>query len=881
MVIEEASPVLTSWRSVMRQSKITVPPVNGISRPRLVEQMHAAVEARLLVVSAPAGWGKTTLVAEWAHQAELPVAWVSLDEADNDPLRFFQAVAAALDHIHPMRLDDVLAMLRSPDLVGEEAIDEAILAAIEELPGPTAIVLDDFHLLTGSEQMRSLARVVERMPEWVHIVVTTRGEVRLPLARLRAAGAVTSIRATDLAFTIDETRELLEDRGLPSCGDEVVTQLVERTEGWVAGLRLASLSVQSDLAAVERLRGTLPDISSYFREEVLSRLDPQRYRYLVETSVLDQVCAGLAAEVTGIPGSQRWLHEETTDVFLIPLDSEHRWFRYHPLFRDVLREEFSLLPWSRQAEVHRLASGWYERNGQVVEAIDHALLAGDTQRAEFLISAAADTLMFSCGRATQLVEWIDQLPDACLKCGDILRVQAWALTSLGRLDQADRLLQQALRVENLDPESEGLLLAVQARLAAYRGDHAATITFGERAKVLLDPLRQPRVAGDILLSMGFAWWSLGDLDRATEAFAEAARLGRLHGNDQAARWGSRYGALARLAQGRLREAEAIVEEDLARLDASQTSSATRAALLVTRGELLIERGDLVAARANLDEALPVIQREADAKTLMNAYAAFGVLYAMEGNFEAATEKTRRAEDVFPQTIRGWRQARLDLVQGNHLAAERWARRSGFTVDDAADRARGEDEQLTFARIMVEIDPSPATVGLLERLLDEAESDGRYFRALQVLVMQAVVHQRLGNILAAQEALCQAILRARMEGFVKVFVAHGQDLAPMLRDLLRSREMPDGDRQFMRDLLARMATSADPAETSSPVMAESLTSRQLEILRLVAAGQSNRAIADTLFISEGTVKAHVHQITGKLLARNRTEAVATARSLQLI
>ena len=880
MVIEEASPALTTWRSVMRQSKIKVPPVNGVSRPRLVARMNAATEARLVVVSAPAGWGKTTLVAEWAQQADLPVAWVSIDEADNDPFLFFQAVASALAHIHPMRLDDVLVMLRSPELVGERAIDEAILSAIEDLPGPTAIVLDDFHLLTGPEQMRSLARVVERMPSWVHIVVTTRGEVRLPLARLRAAGAVASIRVTDLAFTIDETRELLRERGLPVGADEVVEQLVERTEGWVVGLRLASLTALNDLAA-GRLRGTLPDISSYFREEVLNYLDADRHRFLVETSVLDQVCAGLAAEVTQIPGSQTWLHEENADVFLTPLDAEHRWYRYHPLFRDVLREEFSQLPWPRQSEVHRRASEWFERNGQMVEAIDHALQACETGRAESLIAAAADSLMFTCGRATQLVEWIDQLPEDSMRNGDILRVQAWALTSLGRLDQADRLLQRALNVDNLDPESQGLLLAVQARLAAYRGNHAATITFGEQASALLDPLRQPRVAGDILLSMGFAWWSLGELDQATEAFAEAARLGRLHGNDQAARWGSRYGALARLAQGRLREAEAIVEEDLARLDSSQETSATRAALLVTRGEIQIERGDFAGARASLDEALPVVQREADAKTLMNAYAALGILYALEGNFEAATEKTRRAEDVFPQTIRGWRQARLDLLQGNLLAAERWARRSGFTVDDAADLTRGEDEQLTFARIMAQTDPSLATLSLLDRLLDEAEAGGRYFRALQVLLLQAVVQQRLGNEAAAQAALCRAIAGARIEGFVKVFLSQGADLAPMLRDLLRGREMSDIDRQFVRDILARMSSSVDPVEPSVQALPESLTSRQLEILRLVAAGQSNRAIAEALFISEGTVKAHVHQITGKLLARNRTEAVATARSLQLI
>jgi LuxR family maltose regulon positive regulatory protein len=888
MVIEEVPRRTLAGRNVLHQSKITVPPVTGMPRPRLVALVEQGVQRRLTVVSAPAGWGKTTLVAEWAHQTDLPVAWLDLEEADNDPLRFFEAVAAALANIHPLRLDDVLTMLRTPEMVGEEAIDQAIISAIEELPGPTAIVLDDFHLLVGPEQLRSVARVVERMPPWVHLILTTRGDVRLPLARLRAAGEVTTIRVDDLAFSLDESRELLARRDGLVCDEAALTTLVERTEGWAAGLRLASLALRNDRSAIERLRGTQRDIADYFREEVLDRLAPDCQRLLVETSVLDRFTEALALEVTESPSGQRWLQDETTEIFVTPLDSDRRWYRFHPLFRDVLQEEFALLPPERRARVHARASTAFEAMGFIDAAVEHALASCDYPRATRLIESHADRLMYSSGQASRLAAWIEELPPACLVLRPGLwRVQAWALIQLGRLDQAERLLQRAMQDMDGNAEWQGLLTAVQARLAAYRGDHRATVTFGDRARQLLDPILQPQVTSDLLLSQGFAWWSMSDLDHAAIAFAEAARLGRAHGNDQAARWGSRYGALARLAQGRLRDAEAIVLEDLARVEGEQELSATRAALLVTRGELAIERGDLARARQDIHEALPIIQQVGDAKTLMNALVALGTIYQYEGDPEAAREKVRRAEDVFPQSgVRGWRIALLDLRQGDDSAALRWARSSGFCLDDEADLSRGEDEQLAYARIMATVEPSESVIALLERLLAEAEATGRYRRALQVHLVLAGIHARCGTRAAAHASLVAAIAYARAEGFVQLFIADAPSLLPLLREIVRDRTLLDDlGRQFVRDLMARMASPASLAVENNPTspgpLPEALTTRQLEILRLMAAGQSNREIAEALFIAEGTVKAHIHQITGKLLARNRTEAVATARTLNLL
>jgi LuxR family maltose regulon positive regulatory protein len=899
MVIEEApvgfSPALTQ----IHHSRISIPPISGVPRPHLVARVEAGAQGKLTVVSAPAGWGKSTLLAEWANQTSMNVAWMSLEEGDNEPLRFFRLVAAAIDHIYPMRMDDILTMLRSPSNESSTLIDLAILSRLEELPDNTAIVLDDFHVLTGPEQLRSLGHVLDVMAPNVHFLLTTRGDVRMPLARLRAAGQLTEIRSEDLAFSEADARVLLNGRAGRHTDDSTLADLVARTEGWAVGLRLASMELDrsADPArAVSRLRGTHRDIADYFREEILDRMDPALCQFLVEISPLDRFSESLVCAVTGCGNSRDMLDKAAgSDFFLVPLDDERRWYRYHALFRDVLRSDFDRLPWERQAEVHARASMWFEGETMILEAVDHALLANDGERVASLLDRYGDTLMFSCGEANQLVRWIEQIPPEVIReRPGIVRVYAWALTTVGRIDHAERLLNRAWadidQTESSGATSnraewEALLTAVQARVAAYKGDDRATITFGRRALDMLDPIAQARVYGDVLLSMGFAHRALGDLDTATETFAEAARLGRLHGNEQAARWGSRYGALTRLVQGRLRDAEAIVDEDLDLVRGQESGGGTTlAALLITKAELLLERGDLREAKFYLDQGIPIIQRIGDAKMLMNAYVALANYLQATGDPDGAREKLRRAEELLTPAVRGGRIARLDLRQGDTVSALRWARNSGFSVDDEADTSRGEEEQAIFARIMAVATNDDGAIGLLRRLIADATSGGRIGSALELHIVLARALAMRGDSRGAYEELSQAIRYARPDGFVQVFRNEGPELQVLLRDLARDRDMVDeGDRRFVLDLLGRSAVSA--ADLASPpaqvALAEPLTGRQIEILRLMADGRSNREIAGSLFIAEGTVKAHVHQITGKLMARNRTEAVATARDLHLL
>lgn len=881
---------------LVHQSKITIPPVRGVPRPRLVAQVETGVRGKLTVVTAPAGWGKSSLLAEWARQTEIPVAWFSLEHADNDPHRFFRGVAAAIAHIYPLPMDDVLTLLRSSSPATDDLIDLAILARMEEIPGEIAIVLDDVHVLTGAEQLRSLGRVIEHMPPHVHMLMATRGDVRFPLARLRAAGEVIIIRSADLAFDAAEASQLLASPTKADPSEAMLQALIERTEGWAAGLRLASFGLRkhgADTSDLERIRGNAGDFADYFREEVLTRLDRPTREFLIETSMLDRFSAELCEAVADHPSVRGVLDEAiAADLFVVPLDDDGVWFRYHALFSELLRHEFLRLPIERQHRFHQRASRWFAQHEQVVAAVDHALMGCDADRAASLIDAHGDTLMFACGESMQIVTWIEALDDPVVRLRPgLVRVYAWALTTIGRIDQAERVLQRAwadVQASNDDDDIErnALLTAVQARVAAYRGDNAATITFGQRALALLDPLSHARVFSDVVLSMGFAWRSLGKLEEAIAAFAEAATLGRVHGNGQAARWGSRYGALTRLTQGRLREAEAIIAEDQDRLVTEGVHKGNLwAALQLTAAELMLERNQLEQARERLNMAIPIIQRVGDAKLLMNVYVTMGAVLQAQGDLVHAREKLRRAEDIFTFTVPAFRLARLDLAEGNRETALRWAYRSGFSLSDLADPNRGEDEQAAYARIVALAEPSLEAIGLLDRLIADAEQGGRFRRVLEHHVVKALGLSRLGDQSAAIQSLAQAIGLARDEGFTQVFLGEGIEMQHLLRELARQRDrLADADRRFVMSLLGGLAqSSSQPSvtDTTTAVLPESLTERQFEILRLLADGRSNREIAADLYIAEGTVKAHVHQITGKLMARNRTEAVANARNLQLI
>ena len=901
--------IMTSERALpgdldyFRQSKIALPISTLVSRPRIVTCIEEGTRGKLTVLSAPAGWGKSTALAEWSSTTARDVAWLCLDDEDNNPNRFLRGLVSSIDRVAPEALADVLAMLRSPQSVLLDRAIDHIIQRLEDHPREIVIVFDHYQVIHNGDIHDALRLLIDEMPPHLHIAIATRGHLPIPVGRLRAERQLLSIGIRELRLTIDEARRVLAEHDGIAFPDEDLVALVERTEGWVAGLRLAARSFGDHgdpHSAIARFRGTHQDIADFLAEEVIRQLPQNQRSFLLETSVLEVLTAAACAAVTNRDDAAAMLRDVAkADLFLLPLDEERIAYRYHGLFRDMLAAELDRLRPGAIAELNRRASVWYEQRGMMAEAVTYALRADDSGFAVGLLDRTVETLVFECSEIDQVVRWFEQLPrDAILDNVRLGCWYAWTLVLIGRLDQAEFVIEQLARAGERHPEDgiegtghdniQAFVAAIRARIAAYRGDHQGTIVRARRALDLLGSGQASRLTAETMNSLGFAYRSLGRTDQAAETFLEAARLGRIFFHASAARWSTRYLVVTRIEQGRLREAESLLEEDMERVRQDPRDPGTSlAALHIGWAEVLIEQNRLAEARDALDTAIPLIQRAGEAKMLMNAYIAEARLLQAEGKLAEARDRLRRAEDIFPGPNKGAGSAWLALIQGDTVPALRWARTSGFSVDDPADPTRDEHHQIVFARIMARTSFTLEARGLIERLLTAAEAAGRMGRCIELLNVLAVADHQHGDRELARTHLLRALELARFEGFIRVFVHEGPILATMLRDLARDRRLADDElRAYIVELLRAFdrefaSGSGNGYANGGHGLIEPLTERQVEILSLMAEGQSNREIARDLFIAEGTVKAHLHQLFGKLMVRNRTEAVARARELDLL
>lgn len=900
MTVTESAGITGDMSAYVRQSKITIPRCPMVPRPHLVARVEEHVRGKVTVISAPAGWGKTTLLAEWAAQTASAVAWISLGREDNTPTGFFRSLAGAVNRTHPGTVDDVWSMLRLAEPAPDDRIVMAILERLGNLDGETVIVLDDYQRIEREDIHRAISLLLDDLPPRLHLLISSRGEPSIPIARLRMQGDVATMGAADIRFTTAEAEAVFALLGDTATRRDDIATLVERTEGWIAGLRLAALSLRSQAdpaAAIARFTGTHRDIADYFSEEVLEHVPEDLRTFLLQTSILDEVSAPLADAVTGRTDGRFVLDRlGETNLFVMPLDTERQLYRYHGLFHDLLQSSLIQSTPDLVPTLHARAARWYESRGLRIQAGQHALRTNDPDAAIAIIDRLVDPLMTGCGATSTAIQWLEQLPRRILpNYPRTLRWYAWALTLAGRADDAEALVIHLERKHvAADPtggdertrDLEAELFAIRSRIAAYRGDHRATVAHGRAALSILDPVRKESVRADVVLSLGYAHRALGDPIVAGDHFRQAAQLGRASGNLNAALWGMRYFAATRVWQGQLREADSLIEAELARHEATgREPGPLEAALLIGRGEIAYEQNDLTSSRAAIEAAIPLIQEGGDAKMLMNGLIALALLDVAEGNFESAATSIRRADTIFGGLFTQAMGARIALLSGNHVAAARWASTSGFDLADEADFARGETEQTIFSRIMLAADRSQAPVPLAERLLRRAEADGRVTRTIELLAMLAVAHCQRGDYDAGRQHMTGALRLAQPQGYVRSILDEGPGVVAVLRDVLRqSRDLDDPLRAHAMRLLTAFgpaARSVSDRGNNGNGMAEPLTGRQLEILRLLAAGHSNRDIAERLFIAEGTVKAHLHQVFGKLLARNRTEAVSNARALRLL
>ena len=901
-------------------TKINAPPLraHAVPRPSLIERLDRGLQSRLILVSAPAGFGKTSLIGEWVawckQRPEVRTAWLSLDEGDSDSARFLAYLVAAVRTVAADCGQGVIGMLQAPQPPPTETMLTSLLNEITTLKHGLVLVLDDYHLVDSEPVDEAVCFLLDHLPPQLHLVITTREDPRLPLARWRARGQLTEVRAADLRFTPSEAADFLNRvMGLDLSAEDIAA-LEGRTEGWIAGLQLAALSIRGrpDAAAfIQSFTGSHRFVLDYLVEEVLQR-QPQRVRsFLMQTFILDKLCGGLCDAVTGQKHGKRMLERlERGNLFVVPLDEDRHWFRYHHLFADVLQaraldEDPDQLP-----VLHRRASEWYAENGLRLDAIRHALCAEDPGWAAELIERAGP-LVEDGSQAALWFTWVRALPEDAIRARPALSVlYAYALLGRGDIEAASDWLadaeqwlgnpevaegQASSRTVVVDEEQLRDLLASLAVARAYQadslGDVPNTVKHARRVLELLpegEHLR--RVQATALI--GMTYWASGDLDAADRVFVDFSGKLLAAGDIPDAISAASVLTGVRPALGRLRAAtEALTQLLQVVLEQGEPLPPETADLYRGLGELDLDRGDLVAAGEHLVRSRE-LGEQADLPVWKWRWrVALARLHEAEGDLTGALGLLDDAQRLFIRTplpdarpIAALK-ARVWTAQGRVAEALEWARGRGLSVDGELSYLR-EFEHITLARLLVAryrreraADAVQDALGLLQRLLQAAEAGGRLGSVIEILALQALAHDELGDLSSALARLERALLLAEPEGYVQVFVAEGPPMARLLREAASRAMAPDSAQRLLHAFPS--ARLGDTHYSEAVGVGQELSKREMEVLQFIAAGLTNREIADRLYLSLFTVKAHARSIYDKLHAHSRTQAAARARELGIL
>jgi LuxR family maltose regulon positive regulatory protein len=911
------------------------PPRTGIvPRPRLVERLNdgLATGHKLAIISASAGFGKTTLVSEWIASCKRPVAWLSLDEGDNDPTRFLTYLIAALQTLPPKTGGanigvGALAVLQSSQPPPTESVLTTLLNEISALSDSFILVLDDYHVIDSQPVDLALTFLVEHQPQRMHLVIATREDPPLPVARLRARGQLTELRAADLRFTPVEAADFLTQVMGLSLPAEDIAALEARTEGWIAGLQLAALSMQgrSDTAGfIQAFTGSHRFVLDYLAGEVLE-CQPERVRnFLLQTAILDRLSGSLCDAVTAQDGGRGMLETlERANLFVIPLDDKRQWYRYHHLFADVLQARLIEAQPEQVSGLHQRASAWYAQNGMPPDAIRHALAAGDFDRAAELIERVWLEMDISYQSATWL-GWAKALPDSVVRARPVLSMgYGWALLNGGELEASEARLRDAERwLEPADKQAENSsarmvvvdevefrsLPASIASARAYRalalGDITGTKMYARQTLALVpedDLIRRTQATA----LLGMAEYASGDLHAAEQEFLKFQAL-MWQANDIANAIGIAFIlANIKLVQGRLNEAVSTYRQSL-QLAASRGAPFFLGASDLYRGlsELLCEQGDLEAAAQHLLTAQQLGEQGALTGWPHRLCVAQARMKESQGDLVGALILLDEAERQYvrnplPDRPVAALKARTWVRQGRLAEALSWVSEQDLSPDDNISYLR-EFEHLTLARVLIaryntdRVDGDlHAALGLLGRLLQAAEEGGRNGSVIEILILQSLAHQAQGNQPGALASLERALSLAEPEGYIHTFVDEGEAMRLLILDFRLWVEKQSRDPYlalsgYVDRLLAAFAQSAARPATlpQSEIknlkseIVEPLSERELEVLKLLRSELSGPEIARQLIVSLNTLRTHTKNIFNKLGVNNRRAAIRRAEELDL-
>jgi ATP/maltotriose-dependent transcriptional regulator MalT len=868
------------------KARITIPPARPqvVVRERLVERLDAALNRPFTLISAPAGFGKTTLITSWisALADRSRVAWLALDEEDNDPVHFLYYLVATLQTLEPAVARAPISLLGSLKMPAPKDLMALLLNEISDAEERIVLVLDDYHVIENAEIDSAMAFFIERLLPRLRLIIATREQPNFPLARWRSLERVTEIGLEDLRFSFDEAEMFLKQTMGLDLDIESARTLETRTEGWVAGLQMAALSLQSrprgesaESAAHRTLdfSGEHRFVIDYLATEVLRRQPPEIRLFLRQTAVLDRLCAPLCDAVTCRSDSKAILARlEKANMFLLPLDNRREWYRYHALFMDFLRSE---LEPDEEYALHRRASAWYESQGLGHEAMRHALATRDTDKIVRLFRAQVEG-MLCWGEMHTLVGWLDALPEATVRAhSDLAGYKSWLLYLRGQNLEAQEYSELARVTPDSEPTAgdDGMLFAFQAYLALNWGDTADAIPLAEKAlRHLGDSASFFRVYALNLL--GQAQSLCGDRKAAAATLGQAANLGQRLGNHLMT-----LDALAHLtqlmqAQGQLREAIQLCQTTVERyVDRSGRPLPVAGLVYVPLGMLFYENNDLESARYCLTTGVALCQQLGMVYFRLMGQRALAKLQHVSGEREAAWNTLAAAREVaeWPDSPRRRRMvmaltAELHLREGNVAEA---ARALGET--QKLRGAPSEQESLTFARLLLaQHHPGMAEV-TLSRLEHAAREDECYGSLIAIHVLQALCKRAVGNHGAVVERLERAVSLAAGSGYRRVFL---DEALPLAASLEKVRHVAP---EFVNSLLQPIPG----AEQAPAALPEPLSKSEREILRLLNRGLTNQEIADQLAITVGTTKWHLNRIFGKLQVRNRTEAISKGRELKLV
>jgi LuxR family maltose regulon positive regulatory protein len=900
------------------------PPAQRIQRPHLIQRLNDGLAAgrRMTLISAPPGFGKTTLLGEWIAALQRPIGWVSLDESDNDPGQFWSYVIAACQTIHPGIGATALALLNAPQPLPADSIPAILINDLAPLDDELLLVLDDYHVIRQPLIHDALAYLIDHLPDQLHLVLSTRIDPPWPLARLRARNQLSELRALDLRFTRDEAAAFLKQRLGWQLSAADIAALEARTEGWIAGLQLAALALQAprslqdhrDVAAfIQDFAGSHVYVAEYLVEEVLQRQSDVLQEFLLQTSLLDQLTAELCEAVTGCQDGQALLRQlHKANLFLIPLDDAGRWFRYHRLFADLLQAR---LQQTRPADViaalHIRASGWYETTGMVNEAIQHAVAAADYATVVRLIESRAVEMLMQ-GYATTVESWLMAVPpELRFQSVQINLAFAWLHILRGTFAAATPYIERlhialaGSRLNEASPSLQAEWLALQAYLLSAQGKLIESLELAQRACDLA-PETDGYVQSLAYNALGSTYLMLNDYEQVVEIYQKAIQHGRAAANFLVEMVGISVLTQIATQHGQLHFAYELASQGVSRVERSGSPPALVAAVHGALGQIQYQWQHFAPARSHLQRAIQLCALSGYTAGEIYGRANLARLLQTEGHLATAMQESQKAIDLMQIGTPYWggeeaiaQQVRVHLAQQQLAAAESLLAQHSFAFRDRfafPDLAAGQP--LTYAigllydsalrlvadRARTQHDRKflPAAIELADRLIDEALQNQYRSTAVETLLLRAQLHAAHGNDQLAWRDVARAVELAEPEGFISLFVEEGSPIAEALAALLKPDRLSSARTEYIKSILAAFPTGVPkPTAIESAKLVEQLTPRELEVLRLIAAGDSNQTIADKLVITVRTVKKHTGNIYGKLNAGNRTQAVARARELGLL